>query len=136
MIKQLSIYFINFTLVSLIGFYFHTIVLSQLADQSPISLKEVYTFFGGFSLLVCTTLLLLLSNTEKFKDQLGFLYLVSVALKIILFCIVFSKYIFTASSFTNKETINLLIPMILILVLEVFFTSKLLNNSSPLKNAK
>ncbi|AXT18551.1 hypothetical protein D7030_07105 [Flavobacteriaceae bacterium AU392] len=135
MIKQLGVYFISFALLSLIGYYLHTIALSQLASESPISLKYVYIFFGGFSLLLCANFSLL-SRTEKFKDQLGFLYLVSVALKILLFCIVFSKHIFIEASFMKKETLNLLIPMILMLVLEVFFVSKLLNYSTPLKNAE
>lgn len=135
MIKQLGVYLISFLLVSFIGYYLHAIVLSQFANKSPISLKYVYTFFGGFSLLLCTNFSLL-SRTEKFKDQLGFLYLVSVALKILLFCIVFSKHIFIEASFTREETVNLLIPMLLMLVLEVFFTSKLLNYSSSLKNLK
>ncbi len=135
MIKQLGIHFVSFTILSLTGFYLHKIILSQITINLPFSLKEVYTFYAGFSLLLCTSFLLL-SRTEKFKDQLGFLYLVSVALKIILFCIIFREYIFTQDSFTEQESINLLIPMILMLVLEVFFISKLLKNTRPLKNLK
>ena len=93
MIKQIGVYLIGFGLLSLIGYNVHTILLSQVANESPVSLKKVYLFYGIFSLMLCTQLFLL-SKKEKFKDQLGFLYLVSVALKIILFCFVFYKYIF------------------------------------------
>jgi len=135
MIKQLSIYILSFTLVSIIGFYSHKAIMSQLAILPVISLKHNYLFHGGFSLLLCANLLFL-SEKEKFRDQLGFLYLVSVGLKIVLFCIVFNKEIFTNVSFTQQESVNLLIPMIVTLVLEVFFISKLLKNLPPLKNTK
>lgn len=135
MIKQVGLYVVSFGLLSFVGYNVYTVLLPQIASESRISLKEVYLFYGIFSLMLCT-LLLLLSKKEKFKDQLGFLYLISVALKVILFCLVFYKHIFTKDSFTNIESINFLIPMILLLVLEVFFISKLLKNISPSKNAK
>jgi len=52
----------------------------------------------------------------------------------LIFCLIFYKHIFTNDSFTNQESVNLLIPMILILALEVFFLTKLLKNISPSKN--
>lgn len=135
MIKQLGLYVIGFGLLSLISYYLHISLFPKIASESPILLSEVYAFFGTFSLVVCAQLFFL-SNTEKFKDQLGFLYLVSIALKMILFFFVFYKQIFTKGSFTNTESINLLIPIILILILEVFFIGKLLKNTSVSKNVE
>ncbi|NAS31661.1 hypothetical protein GTQ40_11810 [Flavobacteriaceae bacterium R38] len=135
MIKQIGIYLVSFMLLLLIGFNSHQLILSQLAIDTPFSLKKVYVFHGAFSLLLCTNFFLLF-HTKKFKDQLGFLYLVSVALKIILFCIVFSEHIFTEDSFTQTDGINFLIPMAVMLFLEVFFINKLLKKSSPVKNTK
>lgn len=135
MIKQISIYLIGFMLLLLIGFNSHQLILSKLAIDTPFPLKKVYIFHGAFSLLLCTNFLLLY-HTKKFKDQLGFLYLVSVALKIILFCIVFSEHIFVEGSFTQEDGVNLLIPMAIMLFLEVFFINKLLKNSSLTKNTK
>lgn len=135
MIKQIGVYSISFILVSLIGYYLHIFLFPKVAIESPIPLRQVYTFFSVFSLVVCSQLLVL-SKSEKYKDQLGFLYLVSIVLKIILFFIVFYKQIFKGEAFTNIEGINLLIPIILILYLEVFFIGKLLKNIRPLKNAK
>lgn len=133
MIKQLAAYLVGFAGLSFLGYQAHQLLFSQIASISPIDLKHLYLFFGGFSFALCT-LFLVLSKTEKFRYQLGFLYLVSVALKIAIFCAVFSDAIFSSQSFTNKETVNLLIPMILMIVLEVVFISKLLNSFSPLKN--
>lgn len=135
MIKQLGIYITSFLLVSVTGFYLHQVLITPFIDSPPFSLKSAYTFFGSFSLVLCMSFFGLF-HTNKFKDQLGFLYLVSVALKIILFCVVFREHIFTQDSFTEQESINLLIPMVLMLILEVFFINKILKSASPLKNIK
>lgn len=135
MIKKLGLYNITFILFSFAGYYLHTKGLAGMANQTPISLAEVYLYHGVFSFLLCA-IFSFLSNTKKFRDQLGFLYLVSVALKIIVFCFVFYTPIFKTDSFTKMESANLLIPMGLFLILEVFFISKTLNNMSHLKNDK
>ena len=135
MIKQLLIYLLSFGLLSVLGYTIHSTLLKSVAQNSPIDIVNLYLFFALFSLGLCA-LLLVLQKTKKFKDQLGFLYLVSVALKIALFCLVFSKVIFSKESFTNTQSINLLIPMILLIGLEVFFISKLLNGLSLPKNAE
>lgn len=135
MIKQSSVYILAFTLSLLLAFYIHQLILSEFGIQLPFSLNKAYLFHGGFSLLVCVNLLFL-SRMEKFKDQIGFFYLLSVAVKIVFLFIVFNKEIFSDDSFTQQESINLLIPMFLALILEVFFISKLLKNANPLKNTK
>ena len=133
MIKQLAIYSATFLLVATIAFYIHQFALTQFHIRLPFSLKNIYFFHTGFSLVLCIQLFLL-SQTRKFREQLGFLYLLSVALKIILFCIAFGNYIFSEETTGIKENSNLLIPMVLMLVLEVFFVSKLLKNQNPIKN--
>lgn len=130
MIKQLALYSTLLILLCFSGFYLHTIGFSELAGKSKISLKEAYIFFGGFSLFLWISFSFLY-RTQKFKDQLGFLYLLSVALKIILFCIFFNERIFLqTSSLSSHEAVNLLIPIALTLTSEVFFISKLLNNDT------
>ncbi len=130
MTKKLVLYILISILILIIGYYIHTVVFSQFASKSSISLKKVYIFFGGFSSLLCLSFLLLYRR-NKFKDQLGFLYLASVGLKIILFSIIFSKQIFIEdSSFPRQSALNLLIPIVLMLASEVFIISKLLNNST------
>ena len=133
MIKQNIIYFLSFVLLSLLGYCSHTSFLPSIASDSPMSVVGLYLFFTIFSFLLCTSLTYL-QKTKKFREQLGFLYLFSVGLKIIIFCILFYSAIFSKESFTNRQSINLLIPMILMLILEVFFVCKLLNRFNPVKN--
>ena len=135
MIKQIGVYSISFILISLIGYYIHIFLFPNITIESPIPLSKVYAFFTGFALAVCVQLLVL-SKIEKFKDQLGFLYLVSIVLKMILFFVVFYKQIFTGQAFTNTEGIKLLIPIILTLLVEIFFIRKILKNIGALKNAE
>ena len=62
--------------------------------------------------------------------------MVSIVLKMILFFVVFYKQIFTGQAFTNTEGIKLLIPIILTLLVEIFFIRKILKNIGALKNAE
>jgi len=133
MIQQFFIYLISFIALAFFGYYIHTSVLHSIAEVSPVSLLNLYLFFTSFSLILCISFLYS-QKTERFKDQLGFLYLLSVVLKIVVFCVVFRGAIFSQDSFTNKQTVNLLIPIFLMIVLEVFFISKMLNKNKPIKN--
>ncbi len=132
--KHIITYLLGFGIIFVLGFSAHQFLLAKIMAQSPIDITNLYLFFGIFSFLLCV-ILYLLSKTEKFKDQLGFLYLVSVVLKIVAFSFVFSVHIFSERSFSNQENANLLIPMVLNILLEVFFMSKILNNTTPSKNA-
>ncbi len=133
MIKQFLIYFLSFVALPFLGYCLHTSLLPSIVVLSPITLIHLYIFFTSFSLMLCCTFFYL-QKTEKFKDQLGFLYLLSVVLKIIIFYTVFYGPIFSQESFTNSQSINLLIPMVLTIVLEVYFIYKLLNKFDPIKN--
>lgn len=130
MTKKIVIYLVISLLLFCIAYYIHTNIFSQFASRSSISLEKVYTFFGGFYVLLSISFSLLYGS-KRFKDQLGFLYLASVVLKIILFSAIFSKQIFIEDSpFPRQSASNLLIPIMLMLAAEVFLMSKLLNNST------
>ena len=130
MMKKLILYLITSLLFLIISFYVHTTLFQTFASRSTISLIYVYTFFGLFSLVLCVSFLIFY-HKKKFKDQLGFLYLASVALKIVLFSLIFGKQIFIVDSPSPRQTaVNLLIPILLTLFVEVFMTSKILNNST------
>jgi len=136
MTKKIVIYVIISILLLCIAYYIHTTTFTHFANKAPIPLEKVYAFFVGFYIILGVSFSFLYTKTS-FKDQLGFLYLASVVLKIILFSIIFSKQLFMIdSSFPRQSAVNLLIPIILTLIAEVFIISKLLNNSTRQKNAK
>lgn len=135
MIKKISLYVISFILFSVVAYYLHAIGLVSISNQTPIALSGLYLFHASFS-IVLFSVIMFLSENQKYRDQLGFLYIASVVLKLILFFSIFYRPIFKSDAFTNIEGVNLLVPIILFLILEVFLIVKLLNNNSPSKNDK
>ena len=98
-------------------------------------LTDSYIYLATFTIIVCFALLFL-QKKEKFKPQLGFLYLFTVPVKIILFIIFFEKQFFNQSFTSNKELFNVLIIIGLTLFFEVFFVSQILNDSETSKNVE
>ena len=131
--KFLSFYMILLIAISLLTFLIHSKGFVHFANRSPIQIEALYLFHSIFTFLLTFVLSLLIVN-HKFKDQIGFLYLASMVLKLILFCVFFKSHIFNQNSFTNTESANLLIPMTLMLFFEILFLSKLLNRFGALKN--
>jgi hypothetical protein len=70
-----------------------------------------------------------LSNVDKIFEQLGFIYLGTIVLKLLVFCITFYKSIFTEESLSFTARLSLLIPMVLFLLTEAFFVTKILKKN-------
>jgi hypothetical protein len=126
MIKSIITYFFVFFSVFFLSFYFHENYLDNQEVILPFSLKKVYLFHFGFSLLICTNFLLF-STVDKIFEQLGFIYLATLVLKIILFCIIFYQSIFKEEELSQIARISLFIPSIIFLLTEAIFVAKILN---------
>ena len=126
MVKSIFVYTIVFFFLFLVSFSLHEYFLEKKEIFLPFSLQKVYVFHLGYSLLVCTNFLIF-SNVNKVSEQLGFIYLGTIMLKLILFSILFYKHLFVEDSLLFAAKISLLIPMILFLLTEVVFVSKILN---------
>lgn len=125
MIKKLIIYLLTFTALYFIGFYFHENYIENKAILLPFSLQKVYLFYSSFSLMVCANLLLL-SSVNKIADQLGFIYLGTILLKLLLFSIIFYKSIITNEILEFSARISLIIPLLIFLLTEAFFVIQIL----------
>ena len=121
MLKSILIYCITFLVVSVLIFLVH----SNFVESLTYSLKNVYMFFAVSSFIICT-LFKLGSGNKKIKDQLGFIYLAAVVVKLAFFGVIFYDSVFT-EPLTMKLRISLLIPLFSLLIFEVFFISKILN---------
>ncbi|PQJ75462.1 DUF6168 family protein [Polaribacter gangjinensis] len=126
MIKQLFFQFLIFLALFLLGFHLHEFILEKLHLQTAFSLKKVYLFHLGFSLLICINFIIF-STVDKIFQQLGFIYLVAIFLKIVVFCIIFYNPIFNKENLDFASRISLFIPMIIFLLTEAFFVAKILN---------
>ena len=126
--KDIFKYIVVFTALFLISFYLHNFSITSKEINLSFSLEKTYIFHAFFSALVCINMRFF-SENKKVKPQLGFIYLASLILKLVLFCIVFYNPLFTAENFTISEKISLLIPLLIFLFVEVFFTIKILNRN-------
>jgi hypothetical protein len=126
MIKTIFLYsFIFFTLF-FVSFSLHNNFLEENQVLLSFSLKKVYLFHLGFSMLICINFKLL-SSVNKIADQLGFIYLGTLLLKIVLFSIIFYQSIFTEEELSKISRISLLIPALIFLLTEAIFVAKILN---------
>jgi hypothetical protein len=126
MIKHIFIYFLIFSGIFFLGFSTHENYIDTQEVILPFSLQKVYVFHLGFSLLVCINFRLF-SNVDKILSQLGFIYLVALFLKIVLFYALFYQSIFNKENLTQIARVSLIIPMLIFLLTEAFFVAKILN---------
>ena len=124
--KDIFTYIVTFVVLFLIGLYSHQVILSSKEIQLSFSLEKIYLFHAFFSAMVCINLRWA-ATFEKITPQLGYIYLGSLLLKLLLFGVFFYNSILQKEDFTFSEKISLLIPFFIFLLVEVFFTAKILN---------
>jgi hypothetical protein len=132
MIRQIFIYMLAFGMLFFLGEYIHNYYIQSQEITLGFSLRNMYAFHAFFSLQLCIVFSLLVTN-EKISPQLGFIYLATFVLKIIAFCGFFYNPIFTAEKLSNIQRVSLIIPMVLFLILEVYFIIRILNKKHSLK---
>ena len=125
MIKNIFLYTLVFFSLYFFSHFLHQSFIEKQKIILPFSLQKVYLFHTGFSLLVCMNLLLF-SNVNKIIDQLGFIYLGTILLKLVLFSLLFYSSTIINDSLVLSARISLLIPLIIFLLTEAFFVSKIL----------
>lgn len=128
MIKSTLLFLIIFIPLFYLSLNIHQNYLDILNVILPFSLKKVYLFHLVFSLLVCLNFKIF-STVDNILPQLGFIYLVSLILKIILFALIFYQPIFKEENLFIEARISLIIPMALFLFIEVFFVLKIINKN-------
>ncbi len=126
MIRSVFIFSSVFLILFLVSYTTHSFFLENQQITLPFSLKKVYLFHLGFSLIICTNFLFF-STVDKIFLQLGFIYLATIVLKLILFSVIFYQSIFTEEKLAFNARISLFIPMIVFLLTEAIFIAKILN---------
>ncbi len=108
--------------------YFLNVNLVPKHVFAKIQLEKHYTFHLVFSIVVCA-LFFLLSFHKKWKEQLGFIYLGTFFLKLVIFAVLFKDLLQPSISIENTEVLLVLAPLFLGLFLEVFTISQLLDKT-------
>lgn len=130
MVKRLLFYSIIALVLFLTAYYLHAYVVQTSEIKTSFELRDVYLFQAIFSLIIVLTFELLATYTTPFKDQLGFLYLVSMAVKVLFFCIFFRQLLFSSISLSKSDSVSLLIPIFIFLFYEVLIIVKILNRTA------
>ncbi|WP_158840015.1 DUF6168 family protein [Polaribacter sp. L3A8] len=126
--KSIITILLTFITLYIVGTYTHKTILVNQDITLPLSIEKLYLFLAGFSILTCVNLLLL-STLPKISEQLGFIYLGMLMLKIILFSTVFYHPIIKQENLILTTKISLIAPIFVFLFLEVIFVVKILNNN-------
>ena len=128
MIRSIITYTAIFFCIFIVSFSLHEYLLDEREIILPFSLKKAYLFHLGFSLIICTNFQAI-SKVEKIFDQLGYIYLGTILLKLITFIAIFYKSIVTEEILPFITRISLLIPMIIFLLLEAIVVAKILKKN-------
>ena len=128
MIRSIIAYAAIFFCIFIISFSHHEYLIEERQIILPFSLKKVYLFHLGFSLIICTNFVAI-SRVEKIFDQLGYIYLGTILLKLIIFIATFYKSIITGETLPFITRISLLIPMIIFLFIEAIIVAKILKKN-------
>lgn len=123
--KDIFTYIVVFVVLFLIGFYTHQFVLENLSANLSFSLEKIYLFHAFFSGIICINLRVV-STVDKLFPQLGFIYLGTLFIKLVLFSIFFYNPIFTRETFNLAEKGALFIPLFIFLLTEAIFVLKIL----------
>lgn len=132
--KKLAIYILDFAFSMLLLYFIH-VSFFTFSELFKTHLRDSYIYLGCFTVIVCFSLSFL-QKSKKFERQLGFIYLFTVPLKIILFIGFFKNQFFEQSFNSKKEIANILIIILLTLFYEVLFMRHLLNDSNSAKNVE
>lgn len=129
MIKKGLAMLLTFVVLYFVLLNIHILIVEKYAIALPFSLKKNYLFNTGFSILVCLNIFLL-STVNKFKEQLGLVYLIALFIKIILFFAIFYRSIVKVDEMEMASKISMLLPLLIFLLTEVIFIAKQINQKS------
>lgn len=90
---------------------------------------SVFTLYLLFALASAIILLVLIKIKDKNQEQIGYVFLVVTSVKLVLCYLLLLPVLNKVATDSNSEKINFFMIFILFLAIEVFFTSKLLNNT-------
>lgn len=130
LIKKLLFYTLVILGLLIITYNVHFYLTAHFEIYHPYSLWPVYVYQAIASYVLVIVFELLASLTKEFKDQLGFLYLGSMAIKVLFFCVLFRDVIFFGPDLSKIDSVSLLLPIFIFIFYEVIVIVKILNRET------
>lgn len=128
--KRILRYAILCFVALVIAYSVHSTLLYFFEITLPFTLWKIYLFQCFATLIICASFEIISQKSEKYRDQLGFLYLGAMVLKVILFTAFFSSILFSTLVLSKMDSLSLLIPIFIFLFLEVVIIVKILNRNN------
>lgn len=126
MIKRIVNFFVVTVLLFAVTFSLHQYLLSNKNLISSLPILGMYLFHSISGAIVYTLVELVFS---KLPNQAAFAFLASIFLKIGFFILIFSSSIFTENPLQMFERLSIVVPFFSFLLVESFFSFKLLNEA-------
>lgn len=131
-VKRITTYTALALVLYVLFYRLHAFILESSETETPFSLFAIYSYQVIASWVLVVVFELLASLTTQFEDQLGFLYLASMAIKIMLFCIIFRGFLFSTIALSKVDSVSLLVPIFIFLFYEALIIVKILNRSTQI----
>ncbi|WP_396597649.1 DUF6168 family protein [Dokdonia sp. R86516] len=129
MIKKILLYVAVAVATFFISYSLHNYILISIDNTPPYNLRDVYIFHLSLSLFIVLLFELIIYFLKEFKDQIGFLYLGSIVLKMMLFFVIFRELLSTSLQLSKTDKLSLLIPIAIFIIYEVMIVVKMLNRA-------
>lgn len=114
-----------FLFVGTTSYFSHLFLLEDEHQFFMPLLEKAYVFHFFFSLILLIAFVIL-AQRDKFFEQLGFIYMGLLIFKIIVFAALFYPQLLGENLLSRYYRASLLIPVIVFLLLEVIFISKIM----------
>lgn len=124
MAKRFLLFIILACIVSILLFKLHAFLISSQNETLSFALFSVYLFHFVATLIICLAVEIL---STKLPNQVGYLYLASVFVKIGFFVIIFKNVIFSVEEMAFIDRISIIIPMFLYLIAEAIYSGRIMN---------
>lgn len=131
--KTICIYALVYGVLFFGSYSLHGYVLKTKGIDLPFSLLDAYIFHAVFSFCICL-FFKIASYRPKVFEQLGYIYLASVLIKLFFFTALYKNVLFGDPAISTLESFQLLVPLFVFLPFEVYFISKILSQNSLPKN--
>jgi len=128
MIKEVLVYLLAFSILLFVIHFGQAEIFKQMDSTPRFNYWKTNAFFAGVSAFICINLKWL-SNIESLKHKIGYIYLTTIFIKAGLFFIAFNDSVFSLEKLTTSERLSLLISLLVFLILEVFFITKILREN-------
>lgn len=97
------------------GIFLHGFLIEKSNVSLPFSLTNIYLFFAIASSIIVTTVVLL---QKTIPNQLGYLFLTAVFIKLGLFLLIFSEHLYGENQLEKIARISIIVPLFIFLAFE------------------